>query len=245
MSEEVCALDCTHLRIDRVCAGYGQMEVLHGVSLRVESGELVAIIGPNGCGKSTLLKTVCGLLRPREGTISLRRRNITFLSPRARLRAGVGYVPQSRNVFSNMTVSENLRMGALLSRKGSENHMNRVYALFPTLEAQHNRIVGLLSGGQQQMVALGRALMSEPSLLLLDEPTAGLAPKVVNELFECVRQITQAGLSVLIVEQNAIKALSMADRAYVLANGENQLEGRASDILEDPAIRRLYLGHAM
>jgi ABC-type branched-subunit amino acid transport system ATPase component len=203
---------------------------------------MVVVIGPNGCGKSTMLKAVSGLLRAWSGTIHLGDRNLTHLSPRQRLIAGIGYVPQSRNTFSNMTVMENLRMGALLAPDTYTERLASVWAIFPVLEELRTRVAGKLSGGQQQMVAVGRALMAGPSALLLDEPTAGLAPKVVDELFAMIRRITEQGIAALVVEQNAMKALEVADRAYVLASGENRIEGSARQILEDPAVRTLYLG---
>jgi ABC-type branched-subunit amino acid transport system ATPase component len=230
------------LRIAALTTGYGQMEILHAISLETRPGEIVAVIGPNGSGKSTMLKAASGLLRAWGGSIRLGERDVTALSPRQRLLAGIGYVPQSRNIFSNMTVLENLDMGALLFREGRQERLANVFAIFPALVNLRSRTAGRLSGGQQQMVAVGRALMSGPSVLLLDEPTAGLAPKLVDELFATIRRIAGQGISALIVEQNALKALAAADRAYVLANGENQMEGAAKDIAEDGAVRRLYLG---
>jgi neutral amino acid transport system ATP-binding protein len=230
------------LKVIALTTGYRQMEILHAVSVEVRPGELVAVIGPNGSGKSTLLKAVCGLLRSWQGSVLLGEHEITRSSPRQRLLRGIGYVPQSKNIFSNMTVSENLYMGALLAEADRHERMTSVFDIFPVLKESRGQIAGRLSGGQQQMLALGRALMAGPKVLLLDEPTAGLAPKIVEELFQTIRRIAAQGVSALIVEQNAIKALDAADRAYVLANGENQMEGPAQDIARDPAVRRLYLG---
>jgi ABC-type branched-subunit amino acid transport system ATPase component len=230
------------LRVETLTTGYREMEIVHGVTIEVHPGEMVAIIGPNGSGKSTLLKAIGGLLRSWRGSIFLGQLDITGQSPRQRLKNGVGFVPQSRNTFTNMTVMENLRMGALLSPQRRNERLAKVFEIFPALEDCRSRQAGKLSGGQQQMVAVGRALMGDPSVLLLDEPTAGLAPKLVDELFATIRRITQQGVSALIVEQNAMKALEAADRAYVLANGETQFQGAASEIARDPAVRRLYLG---
>jgi ABC-type branched-subunit amino acid transport system ATPase component len=230
------------LRLDALTTGYGQMEILHGVSIEVRPGELVAVIGPNGSGKSTMLKAAAGLLRAWSGSIRFGERDITALSPRQRLLAGIGYVPQSRNIFSNMTVLENLDVGALLFPAGRQARLARVFSIFPALADLRSRSAGKLSGGQQQMVAVGRALMSDPAVLLLDEPTAGLSPKVVDELFATIRRIADHGVSALIVEQNALKALAAADRAYVLANGQNRMEGQAQALAGDEAVRRLYLG---
>jgi ABC-type branched-subunit amino acid transport system ATPase component len=232
------------LRVEALTTGYREMEIVHGVTIEVHPGEMVAIIGPNGSGKSTLLKAIGGLLRAWRGSIFLGELDLTSQSPRQRLANGVGYVPQSRNTFTNMTVMENLHMGALLSPQRRNQRLAKVFEIFPALEECRSRQAGKLSGGQQQMVAVGRALMGDPSILLLDEPTAGLAPKLVDELFATIRRITQRGVSALIVEQNAIKALEAADRAYVLANGETQFHGPASEIARDPAVRRLYLGDA-
>jgi branched-chain amino acid transport system ATP-binding protein len=232
------------LKVEGLVTGYRQMEILHGVSIEAHSGEIVVVIGPNGSGKSTMLRAICGLLRTWGGSIHLGDTDLTRLSPRQRLVAGVGYVPQSRNTFTSMTVTDNLRIGALRFPEGASERLTDVFAIFPVLAELRAQIVGKLSGGQQQMVAIGRALMAGPSVLLLDEPTAGLAPKVVDELFNTIRRITRRGVSTVIVEQNAITALNRADRAYVLASGENRMQGRARQVLEDPAVRKLYLGES-
>jgi branched-chain amino acid transport system ATP-binding protein len=233
------------LAVAALTTGYRQMEILHGVSVEVRPSEIVAVIGPNGSGKSTLLKAIFGLLPVWHGSVRLGEEEITTISPRRRLLLGIGYVPQSKNVFSNMTVTENLYLGALLAEADRKERMAAVFEIFPVLKQSPRQVAGRLSGGQQQMLALGRALMARPKVLLLDEPTAGLAPKIVDELFHTIRRITADGISALIVEQNAIKALDAADRAYVLANGENQMHGPARDIARDPAVRRLYLGEVM
>jgi branched-chain amino acid transport system ATP-binding protein len=234
-----------YLSVESLVTGYKQMEIVHGVSIEVYIGEMVVVIGPNGCGKSTLLKAIGGLLRTWTGSIHLKGERLDRLSPRQRLLAGIGYVPQSANVFASMSVLENLRMGALLAPKGFEERLANVLSIFPVLANLRSRPAGKLSGGQQQMVAVGRALMGGPSVLLLDEPTAGLAPKLVGELFAAIREIAKQGVPALIVEQNAMSALEVADRAYVLANGVKALEGPAQRILEDPMVRRLYLGEAI
>jgi len=230
--------------VEGLTTGYREMEIVHNVAIEVRPREIVAVIGPNGSGKSTVLKAICGLLRTWAGSVLLGPSDITHHSPRQKLIDGVGYVPQSRNTFTNMTVVENLHMGALLSPRRRNERLATVFKIFPALEECRSRPAGKLSGGQQQMVAVGRALMGNPSVLLLDEPTAGLAPKVVDELFATIRRIAREGVATLIVEQNAVKALAAADRAYVLANGENQIDGPASEIARDSAVRRLYLGDA-
>jgi len=232
------------LAVAALTTGYQQMEILHAVSVEVGRGEMVAVIGPNGSGKSTLLKAICGLLPVWHGSVRLGEHEVTHRTPRQRLRLRIGYVPQSKNVFSNMSVTENLYMGSLLAEADRKDQMAAVFEIFPVLKQSRGQIAGRLSGGQQQMLAVGRALMARPKVLLLDEPTAGLAPRIVDELFETIRRIAAEGVSALIVEQNAIKALDASDRAYVLANGENQMHGPARDIVRDPAVRRLYLGEA-
>ena len=203
-----------YLSVESLVTGYKQMEIVHGVSIEVYIGEMVVVIGPNGCGKSTLLKAIGGLLRTWAGSIHLKGERLDRLSPRQRLLAGIGYVPQSANVFASMSVLENLRMGALFSpRRDFEERLANVLSIFPVLANLRSRPAGKLSGGQQQMVAVGRALMGGPSVSLLDEPTAGLAPKLVGELFAAIREIAKQGVPALIVEQNAMSALEVADRA--------------------------------
>ncbi len=224
-------------------AGYGEMQILHGVGVTVRPGEIVTVIGPNGCGKSTLLKTLVGLLRPSAGTIALGGRDITRSTTRERLRAGVGYVPQVRNVFATMSVEENLRMGLFAVPGSVTERQQEIRRILPALEDYCSVRAGRLSGGQQQVVALGRALMPSPHVLLLDEPSAGLSPKATDEIFRHVRTISsEGGVGVLLVEQNATKALAISDRCYVLAEGRNRLEGEASSIARNADVGRIYLG---
>lgn len=226
-----------------VVAGYREMEILHGVAIKVGNCEIVTILGPNGSGKSTLLKVLSGLLPIRSGSVSLYGTDISDASPRERLKMGMCYVPQVKNVFATMSVQENLEMGALLLRGASlDTMLNRVFEYFPVLAERRHQITGKMSGGEQQMVAIGRALVTSPSLLLLDEPTAGLSPIAVDDLFRRIQSIAKAGVSIVLVEQNAAKALEISDRAYVLAAGINRLEGQASSLLEDKEIRNIYLG---
>lgn len=231
------------LKVDSVTAGYGDTEILRGLSIRVEPQEVVSIIGPNGAGKSTLMKTIFGLLHPREGSISFDGHDITQFAPHRIVRQGMCYVPQVANVFTTLTVEENLEMGAFpLGKADLTESKDRVYAMFPKLRQRRRQLAGKMSGGERQMVAMGSALMLNPKLLLLDEPTAALSPKLVDEIFERIARINEIGISVLMVEQNARQSLSMADRGYVLASGENRHEGTGKELLEDPNVGRLYLG---
>ena len=224
-------------------AGYGDTEILRGLSIRVEPEEVVSIIGPNGAGKSTLMKTIFGLLHPREGSISFDGHDITQFAPHRIVRQGMCYVPQVANVFTTLTVEENLEMGAFpLGKADLTEGKDRVYSMFPKLRQRRRQFAGKMSGGERQMVAMGSALMLNPKLLLLDEPTAALSPKLVDEIFERIARISETGISVLMVEQNARQSLSMADRGYVLASGENRHEGTGKELLEDPNVGRLYLG---
>lgn len=230
------------LRVEDLVAGYTDVNILHGVAIRVAPAEVVSIIGPNGAGKSTLIKAVCGLLRPRGGCVEFDGRDITRSRPHENVARGLGYVPQLDNIFPSLTVEENLEMGAFLLRDGLRDRLERVYEWFPALGGRRRQRAAALSGGQRQMLALGRALMGSPRLLMLDEPSAGLAPNVVDEIFERIRQINASGLAILLVEQNARRALAMADRGYVLDLGHNRFEGRGSDLLHDPKVVELYLG---
>lgn len=231
------------LKVDSVTAGYGDTEILRGLSIRVEPQEVVSIIGPNGAGKSTLMKTIFGLLHPREGSISFDGHDITQFAPHRIVRQGMCYVPQVANVFTTLTVEENLEMGAFpLGKADLTESKDRVYAMFPKLRQRRRQLAGKMSGGERQMVAMGSALMLNPKLLLLDEPTAALSPKLVDEIFGRIARINEIGISVLMVEQNARQSLSMADRGYVLASGENRHEGTGKELLEDPNVGRLYLG---
>ncbi len=230
--------------MEQVRAGYGKMEILHDVTLRVDPGEIVAIIGPNGAGKSTAFKTIVGFLRPRAGTVRFDGEDITGLRPDQVLRRGLAYVPQGRIVFPQMTVLENLEMGAYIERDRARiaEALERVYRLFPVLADRRRQRAGTMSGGEQQMVAIARALMTRPQLILLDEPSLGLAPKFVTLIFEKLVEMKEAGFTLTVVEQNAARALAIADRGYVLELGRNRFEGPGPRLLADPEVRRLYLG---
>ncbi len=232
------------LRAEGISAGYGKMEILHGVTLSVRPGEMVSVIGPNGAGKSTTFKTIIGLLRPTAGRIVFGGQEITGRSPDQVLRLGLAYVPQGRIVFPQMTVLENLEMGAYIERDTARvrQALERVYALFPILAERRSQKAGTMSGGEQQMVAIARALMTSPKLVLLDEPSLGLSPKFVTLIFEKLTEMKRAGYTMMVVEQNAAKALSVADRGYVLELGRNRFEGTGQALLTDPEVKRLYLG---
>ncbi len=232
------------LAVEDLTAGYGDLEILHGVDLEVRADEIVTIIGPNGAGKSTLLKAVFGLVEPTGGRVLLNDEDVTGLPTQAVVRRGIAYVPQVDNVFPNLTVNENLGLGAWLVRDRAvlDQARSRVQELFPTLVERAKEKVGNLSGGQRQMVAMGRALMSDPHLLILDEPSAGLAPNLVDNVFDNIQTVATAGVPVVLVEQNARRALSISDRGYVLDQGLNKFEGPGSDLLADEKLGRLYLG---
>ena len=230
------------LQAENVVSGYGEMEILHDISIRVEEGEIVSIIGPNGAGKSTLMKTLFGLLTAWQGRVVFGGEDITHLTPERVVRQGLCYVPQENNVFSSLTVQENLEMGAFIRDDDYRPRMEEVYELFPDLKGRRGSRVGKLSGGMRQMVALGRALMLDPRMLLLDEPSAGLAPMVVELIFERIRAINQQGVTFLLVEQNARKALEHSDRGYVLVDGQKRLEGTGQALLADEQIGELFLG---
>ena len=231
------------LEVDSVTAGYGDTEILRELSMVVNEREIVSIIGPNGAGKSTLMKTVFGLLRPREGRISFDGTDITGSPPYRIVLQGMCYVPQVANVFTTLTVEENLEMGAFpMGKADLSEGKERVYAMFPKLRQRRRQLAGKMSGGERQQVAMGSALMLNPRLLLLDEPTAALSPKLVNEIFERIASIRNTGIAILMVEQNARQSLQMADRGYVLANGENRHEGTGREMLDNPEVGRLYLG---
>jgi ABC-type branched-subunit amino acid transport system ATPase component len=225
-----------------IVAGYGEVEILHGVSIAVNEGEMVAIIGPNGAGKSTFLKAIFGLITSRKGRVLLRGEDVTNQEPDHIVASGMSYVPQTENVFPSLSINENLEMGAYIRRDGLEERLERVYDLFPDIASRRSGNAGRLSGGQRQMLALARALMLDPEVLLLDEPSASLSPKMVDSVFEKIAEINRGGTAILLVEQNAREALSHSQRAYVLVMGENRLEGEAETFLDSEEVGKLYLG---
>lgn len=223
---------------------YGMIQAIKGVSFHVDEGEVVALIGANGAGKTTILHTVSGLISPKEGSVTFEGKDIVKIPGHKIVTMGMSHVPEGRRVFSQLTVLQNLKMGAY-TRKDKEEitqTLKTVFEHFPRLEERQNQIAGTLSGGEQQMLAMGRALMAHPKIILMDEPSMGLSPIFVNEIFEIIKQVSKAGTTVLLVEQNAKKALSIADRAYVLETGNIVLEGKASDLLNDDSIKKAYLG---
>jgi branched-chain amino acid transport system ATP-binding protein len=232
------------LSAEHLTAGYGRIDILHDVSLAVRPGEIVSVIGPNGAGKSTAFKTVVGFLTPRAGRVRFDGADITGLRPDLVLRRGLAYVPQGRIVFPQMTVRENLEMGGFIERDRARlaAALERVFTLFPVLHERRRQKAGTMSGGEQQMVAMGRALMTEPKLILLDEPSLGLSPKFVTLIFDKLVAMKGSGYTLMLVEQNATRALAIADRGYVLELGQNRFEGPGRDLLADPEVKRLYLG---
>jgi len=232
----------TLLELDAVDTYYGEIHILQGLTLRVGAGELVCLLGGNASGKSTTLKTILGLVRPRNGAVRLEGEDVTGRSTSYRIRKGVAIVPENRRLFAPMSVLENLQMGAYLHGGGSTEDFERVYELFPLLYERRSQLAGTLSGGEQQMVAMGRALMAKPKLLLMDEPSMGLAPILVERSFEIIKQVHESGVAMLVVEQNANVSLSIADRGYVLSTGRLVLEGKAAYLREDEGLRKAYLG---
>jgi len=230
------------LEVSNLDAGYGSFQILHEIDLAVENGEYIALIGPNGAGKSTVMKSIFGLTTYMDGTVHFDGEDITDAEPSTIIRKGIGYVPQRQNIFSSLTVEENLRMGAFILDKVPTDRKQEIFERFPILYERRNQKAGSMSGGQRQMLAMGRALMLDPDLLLLDEPSAGLAPDLVSEMFEKIDEINDAGTAVLMVEQNAIEALEHCDRGYVLAQGENRYEGNGDALLEDQEVRAQFLG---
>jgi len=230
------------LTVSNIVAGYGETEILHGVSIAIEEGHIVTIIGPNGSGKSTLLKAIFGLVKPKEGQVLFQGKDITGHAPETVVRRGLCYVPQSNNIFPSLSINENLEMGAFIRTDDFRHRLDEVYSLFPDLAGRRKDRAGTLSGGQRQMLALARALMLDPALLLLDEPSAGLAPNLVGSVFEKILGINRAGVAILLVEQNAREALQLSSWGYVLASGQNQLEDRGENLLSNPDVTRLYLG---
>jgi len=231
------------LRLEGINTYYGQMHILQDVNLEVAEGELVCLLGGNASGKSTTLKTILGIVPPRSGSVVLSGENVTRFTTASRIERGMAIVPENRRLFGPMTVLENLEMGAYLRpRADLSEDLDRVYTLFPLLSERRKQLAGTLSGGEQQMVAMGRALMARPKLLLMDEPSMGLAPILVERSFEIIEQVHDAGVALLIVEQNANVSLSIADRGYVLSTGRVVLEGKASELLQHEELRKAYLG---
>jgi branched-chain amino acid transport system ATP-binding protein len=230
------------LRLDGVDTFYGSIHILQGLTLQVGAGELVCLLGGNASGKSTTLKTILGLVHPRNGSVRFAGEDVTKRSTSHRIGMGMAIVPENRRLFAPMTVLENLEMGAYLHGGGTKEAFERVYELFPLLYERRSQLAGTLSGGEQQMVAMGRALMAKPKLLLMDEPSMGLAPILVERSFEIIKQVHESGVALLIVEQNANVSLSIADRGYVLSTGRLVLEGKAADLQQDEDLRKAYLG---
>ena len=223
-------------------AGYGGAEIIKKCSIEVKEGEIVVVIGPNGAGKSTAMKAMLGMLKLDQGSVFFSDKNITKMLPQERVNLGIAFVPQTRNVFTGMTVEENLEMGAFLRKDNIKDTIDEIYSLFPILHEKRNQNVGELSGGQRQQVAFGRALMTKPNILMLDEPTAGVSPIVMDDLFSRIIEVGKTGVGILMVEQNAKQALSIAKRGYVLVNGENRIEGSGQELLNNPDVRKSFLG---
>jgi branched-chain amino acid transport system ATP-binding protein len=232
------------LELNSVDTYYGQIHILQGASMRIGAGELVCLLGGNASGKSTTLKTILGIVRPRRGRVVFDGEDVTGWTTSARIARGIAIVPENRRLFAPMTVLENLEMGAYLRGGGAKEDFDRVYSLFPLLHERRSQLAGTLSGGEQQMVAMGRALMSRPKLLLLDEPSMGLAPLMVQKVFETVMAVSKEGVTILLIEQNAKLALEVSSRGYVMESGEITLQGKAKQLLSDPKVRAAYLGEA-
>jgi branched-chain amino acid transport system ATP-binding protein len=232
----------TYLVGENMSGGYGGADILKGCTIGVDKGQIAVIVGPNGAGKSTAMKAMLGMLKLRQGKVTLNGEDITKLSPQDRVARGIAFVPQTRNVFVSMTVEENLEMGAFLRRDDISQTLHNVFDLFPVLKDKRRQVAGELSGGQRQQVAVGRALMTQPSVLMLDEPTAGVSPIVMDELFDRILEIREAGIAVLMVEQNARQALNIADKGYVMVIGENRHTDTGAALLADPEVRRSFLG---
>ena len=230
------------LHAKNMIGGYGETTILNNCSISVKEGEIAVIVGPNGAGKSTAMKAIFGMLNLREGNIFFDDQDITYLSPQDRVKKGMGFVPQTNNVFTSMTVLENLEIGGFTSLDKMKSNIEEIFNLFPVLAEKRNQLVGELSGGQRQQVAVGRALMTNPKLLMLDEPTAGVSPIVVKELFEKIINIAKAGIAILMVEQNAKQALEISDNGFVLVQGENKFTDKGSTLLANIEVRKAFLG---
>ena len=227
---------------EKMTGGYGGADIISSCTIDVNRGEIVAILGPNGAGKSTAMKAMLGLLNLKSGSVYIDGKDISKFSPHDRIKQGISFVPQTRNVFAELTVRENLEVGAFLREDDINKVIEEIYELFPILKEKKSQVVGQLSGGQRQQVALGRALMIKPSVLMLDEPTAGVSPIVMDELFHHILKVKETNVAIIMVEQNAKQALSISDRGYVLVTGENKFEGSGKELLNDPEVRRSFLG---
>ena len=227
---------------EKMTGGYGGPDIITSCTVDVNKGEIVAILGPNGAGKSTAMKAMLGLLNLKSGKVIIGGKDISKLTPQDRVKEGIAFVPQTRNVFTGLSVQENLEMGAFLREERFEKIIDEIYELFPILKEKKSQLVGELSGGQRQQVALGRALMIKPSVLMLDEPTAGVSPIVMDELFDHILKVKKTNVAIIMVEQNAKQALSIADRGYVLVTGENKFSGTGKELLNNPEVRRSFLG---
>ena len=225
-----------------ITAGYGGVDIIKNVNLYVNEGEIVVIVGPNGAGKSTVMKSMLGMLKLSSGSVDFSGKIITDMLPQDRVSLGIAFVPQTQNVFTGMTVQENLEMGAFLRQDNITDTIDQIYELFPVLKEKRNQSVGELSGGQRQQVAFGRALMTMPKILMLDEPTAGVSPIVMDDLFSRIIEVGKTGVGILMVEQNAKQALGIANRGYVMVNGENRIEGTGQELLNNPNVRKSFLG---
>ena len=231
------------LEVKDLCSGYGQVNILRGVSIEVAPGELVALLGSNGAGKTTLNNTMCGLIKTRSGSIDFNGQEISALHYKEIVRLGLIHVPEGRKIFPNLTVQENLQLGAYArGTKNRQLNQSRVLEIFPRLKERLSQLAGTMSGGEQQMVAIARGLMAEPQLLILDEPSLGLSPLLVEEMFDLIKSLKDTGLSILLVEQNVAQSLEIADRAYVIENGEMRFSGEPSELLKSDAMRQAYLG---